>query len=172
MGLDWDRIASLETSKWIYQRKIAWVRPTFRTIIRTCSSIWTSQNKFPPTPHKSPVLFRPSTEWWDFDFSTLRWEFFLWYQFKFQKNQAKNSKKNVANKYESQGRIPAVKWGKKKTPLKLKQAYLSSEPKKPRLITGKADSEEDDENSGAMWIGQDTIFGQVQIGRSWVTVLK
>lgn len=66
--------------------------------------------------------------------------------------------KNAANKYESQGRIPAVKWGKKKTPLKLKQAYLSSEPKKPRLITGKADSEEDDDNSGAMWIGQDTIF--------------
>ena len=48
----------------------------------------------------------------------------------------------------------------------MKQAYLSSEPKKPRLITGKADSEEDDENSGAMWIGQDTIFGQVHSGRS------
>ena len=70
-----------------------------------------------------------------------------------KKNQGKNAKKNIANKYESQGRIPAVKWGKKTSPLKLKQAYLSSEPKKPRLITGKAESEEDDENSGAMWIG-------------------
>ena len=36
--------------------------PIFRycPIIRTCSFIWASQNKFSMTPCKSPVLFRPS----------------------------------------------------------------------------------------------------------------
>ena len=36
--------------------------PIFRycPIIRTCSFIWASQNKFSTTPCKSPVLFRPS----------------------------------------------------------------------------------------------------------------
>lgn len=79
-------------------------------------------------------------------------------EFFIEKEKVKKKKKwakSPKKKAGGGGRIPAIKWGNRPSVnLKSGKAMAQSQgPKKPRLITGRPDQSEDEQsNSGAMWI--------------------